>query len=164
MHHVILSMPFLILAMCASLKAAVKVRLWIKVMIVLFLVLNISLFVQLPTLSYEKRNHHSNQIRFNEYLNKYSNTHVFICVDWGMYFIKSLFGNSDQSVIEIRELKYEAHIERVKQILRKTGRKAIFIRTSATHSDWNSIRQHFPGLTRLVPEFETGLWEAWYQR
>lgn len=163
MHHVILTLPFLILALAACIRAITNSKIYLAVILCSFVALNLSLFGQLKTLPYNQRHHDFSQIKLNGFLNGYSDKYVFICVDWGMYYIKSLYGNRDQCVLYIEPLNKTEQIAQVKGILKKLGRKAMFISVAPTASDWKLIVKEFPGMQRLNTGFETGRWQVWYE-
>lgn len=162
MHHVILSFPFLVLALAYILPQLRKSRLILGLFIT-FVAINAWLYFGLTGLKYRMHDHPSKQA-INELLNKkYADNYVFIVIDWGMYDLKSLYGDKDQCVLYIEPFDTMEEARGVKKILKKTKRKAMFVGRARSVSDLSLIKSAFPGLRRLDVDFDTGDWRIWYQ-
>lgn len=162
MHHVVLSLPFLILALCYICSKLNKNRL-IFVLLVVFCIVNLNLYRTLTKLKPQEENHPS-LLRINQLLNKqYANQYVFVVIDWGMYYIKALYGEKNQCVLYIRPFNRSQQVAAVKKILNKLKRKALFIGRVDSHSSLSLIKQHFPDIIELQTNFDTGHWRIWYE-
>ena len=163
MHHVVLSLPFLVLAL-SYIYSKVQGRLITIILAALFLMVNINLYFNITRLEYQFSNH-PNKIKLNELLNKkYANRYVFVVVDWGMYYIKALYGPRQECVLYIQPFNSEEQAVKVKEILHKIKRKALFIYSDYTVSDIGLIKREFPSLIELRTDFDTGKWKVLYER
>jgi len=163
MHHVVLSLPFLVLALF-YIYSWVQGRLFTIVLAALFLMVNLNLYINLTHLQYWPTNHPA-KIKLNELLNeKYSNKYVFVVIDWGMYYMKALYGPRQQCVLYMQPLNSKYQIVKLKEILNKTKRKALFISLINSESDLALIKTGFPSLVELKTDFDTGIWRILYEK
>lgn len=162
MHHVVLSFPFLLLALFYICSKLYKNKL-IMILIIAFLGVNFSLYSGLARLKYNPHDHPS-KLKLNNLLNeRYANQYIFIVIDWGMYYLKALYGNKNQCVLYIEPFKYMKQVMKVKKILNKTKRKALLIGRIDSNSDLSLIKQNFPDIIELKTDFDTGKWRIWYE-
>jgi len=89
---------------------------------------------------------------------------VVIVVFCGMYYIKALYGPSQQCVLYIQPLNSEEQIIKIKEILNKTKRKALFISMANSESNISLIRASFPSLVELKTNFDAGPWRVLYEK
>ncbi|MCK5580471.1 MAG: hypothetical protein KAJ18_04280 [Candidatus Omnitrophica bacterium] len=194
MHHVVLSLPFLLFGIFHSIgkykidnhtflhgriedvsRSKMKGELscvfakcgrdkLILLLAVVFLVVNVKLYSGLPYLPHKEMNHHSN-VRLNAYLNKrFNGPYVFVVLNWGLYYIKALYGHKDQSVVYVDPLQNQDEIDRLKKILRDTQRKAVFVLRSDAGKSLFLLRDTFPHLAQVKIDFDTGKWLVWCER
>lgn len=162
MHHVILSFPFLILALF-YIYSKLKENKFIYIFIAAFLIVNCSLYYRLAGLKPYSVAHPS-ILKISNLLNeRYAAKYVFIVVDWGMYYIKALYGKKDQCVLYIGPFDKKEQVEAVKKILGKLQRKALFIGRINGETDLSFIKDNFPGLAELKTDFNTGKWRVLYE-
>jgi hypothetical protein len=108
---------------------------------------------------------HPAKAKLNELLNKkYSNKYVFVVIDWGMYYMKALYGPRQQCVLYMEPLNSGDQIVKLKEILYKTKRKALFISLVNSESNLALIRTSFPSLAELRTDFDTGKWKVLYEK
>lgn len=163
MHHVVLSMPFLVIAFF-YLFSKVDDHKFKVLFAIFFIAANLSLYQQLTRLQYNEPDHPS-KYQLNELLNKdFSDKYVFIVIDWGMYYIKSLYGKKDQCVLYIEPLNDQEEIREIKEILNKTKRKALFIGKADSESDLELIKRNFPSLLALNAPSGAGAWQVLYEK
>ncbi len=161
MHHVALSFPFLILALFYIYSKLRKNRL-LSILLIVFVITNFSLYFNLTKLQHQEYDHPS-KLKINTLLNKqYANQYVFIVIDWGMYYIKALYGKKEQCVLYIEPFDTTAQVKEVKKILNKIKRKPLFIGRIDSVSDLSLIKQSFPDIIQLQTDFDTGKWRIWY--
>jgi len=162
MHHVVLSFPFLILVLfyLYSQWKNSRVRM---VFLVFFFLVNIFLYWQLICLT-PRAECHPSISKINTFLNdNYTDSHIFIVVDWGVYYLKALYGNDNQSVLYTQPLNNVSGILEIKDTLSETGRKALFISRINSNSDLSLIKQYFPNLVLLKTNFDKGSWQILYE-
>lgn len=163
MHHVVLSLPFLVLALF-YIYSRVQGRLLAIILAALFLLVNLNLYVNLTRLQPWPANH-PGKVKLNELLNeKYSNKYVFVVIDWGMYYMKALYGPRQQCVLYMEPLNSGYQIVKLNEILYKTKRKALFISLVNSESNLALIRTSFPSLAELKTDFDTGIWKVLYEK
>ncbi len=156
MHHVALAFPFLLLALFDIFSQCYKDKA-MKIFLAVFICSNLFFY---GALTQEKpfANSYPGLVRFNEFLSKgYSRDHVFVVIDWGMYYLKSLYGEKDQCVIYIDPFT-EKDVPALKKILETTNRRPMFIgRKDSFYT--RGIAGHF---TEVTPGFDVGPWAAWH--
>ena len=163
MQHVVLSMPFLVIAFF-YLFSKIDNHKFRILFAIFFIAINLSLYLKLPHLQYNDSNHPS-KIQLNELLNnKFADKYVFIVIDWGMYYIKSLYGKNDQCVLYIEPLNDKKQIIQLKEGLNKIHRKALFIGRTDSDSNLKLIETEFPTLANLNTPFDTGKWQVLYEK
>lgn len=163
MHHIVLSFPFLILALFYIYSKLRNNRI-VLFLISLAIIINFNLYFDLGSLKYKDHDHPSKQ-KINTLVNKkFSGQYVFIVIDWGMYYLKALYGEKKQCVLYMEPLVENEQIVQIKKILDKTQRKAVFIGRSDSVSDLQLIKREFPGLVQLKTNFDTGKWFVWYDK
>jgi hypothetical protein len=163
MHNVIVAFPFLILAMFYIYSKAAK-SMTLLILLFLFVMLNLSFYYELSKLHY-KEDAHPSLRKINKLLNdNYADRHVFVVIDWGMYYMQALYGNKNQCVLYLEPLNEEKQIKEVKRISADLNRKTLFIGRIDSVSDLSLINQNFSGLTELRTDFNTGKWRVWYEK
>lgn len=167
MHHLIYGYPFLILGLFHVGSKLYRSGV-IGGLLLCFILLNASFYFELAKLDQRPDSrggiHHPSLVRLNETLNqRLGDKYVFVCIDWGMYFMKSLYGPKNQCVLYIEPLDSLDHIHGIKNVLRKTKRKVAFIGLRNSVSNLSLIRTSFPNLATLKTDFDTGLWRVWYE-
>lgn len=131
-HHVMLAIPFLILAWGYLLPALVKdFRKLALFCAGLFITLNIFYYVVFPSNQIRPEDDPSkvvvHEILQNEYL---SQNYFYLMPTWGMYYYQALYGPIDQSVLYIEDYLSEERESKI-EILRKYpalyNRKFLFV-------------------------------------
>lgn len=162
MHHVILCYPFGILAIfyVYSRLSADRFVVW---MTALFLIVNLGLYRQATTLPTLRHSDMSNVRVINLINERYSEGYVIVIIDWGLWYMQSVYGAKDQCVVWIDRWDESEPIARLKEILRNTGRKALFVGFWDSQHKWSAVKQHFPDIVPLRTDINTGEWRIWYQ-
>jgi len=163
-HHIILAFPFLLIAIASALSDIVhssKKRFVFGSATLLIFALSLyipcwaRLFSLIPMWENDKSRFEIQKVLSNEYL---SSQYAYIIVDWGMYYLQSLYGNRNQMVLYIEPFDSQQHIEQIRNVLRKTHRKALFVFASpGSASDLDLIRKNF----KLVPVPGAPILERW---
>ncbi len=160
--HTALSLPFLVLAFFYIASHLRKDRL-IQILLIAFLTVNAGAYYHLTKLKYHMNNH-PGLLKINATLNdRFARAYVFIVIDWGMYYLQSLYGDKNQCVLYMQPLNSKKQIEAIKKILDTTRRKALFIGRASSESDLLLIKEQFPSLRTLKTDFDTGDWRVWYE-
>jgi len=163
MHHIVLSYPFLALALFSVWSRISKTNI-LSALCILFFVLNTSLYSDLTRLSPLPADHPS-KIKLNSLLNeRYADKYVLVIIDWGLYFIKALYGPLDQCVVYITPFNKPRQAELLKVVLEETGRKAVFVGRSDSESDLTMIRAFFPDIREADTGMNTGKWRIWLEK
>lgn len=159
--HTALSLPFLVLSLFYIVSRLRKDKV-IVMLLIAFLTVNACYYYHLTKLSYHMNNH-PGLMKINTLLNKnFARRYVFIAIDWGIYYIQSLYGDKSQCVLYMEPLVSKEQIDNLKKILYLTKRKALFIGRVDSVSNLSLIREKFPTLVELKTEFDTGDWRVWY--
>jgi len=158
-HHVILAFPFLIMSVAGfSLNAGKRT---VIIFGLFFILVNAFLYCRLPFMAPMKSEHRS-KAELNAFINeKYSKDHAVIVVDWGFYFLKSVYGDKNQCIIYANPFKTRDQVGSLRTVLELSGRKPLFVLRLESESDLSLIRSEFPGLTEEKTDFDTGDWRIW---
>jgi hypothetical protein len=107
------------------------------------------------------------KIKILNYLNDgaLSKNNIYVVIDWGMYYIQSLYGPKDQTVLYIDPLNSVSQINSVKKIAAKGDKNVIFIlRTNyGYHSGLDLIKKNFDKVDRIQTAnlLSNDLWQIW---
>lgn len=163
MHHVVLSFPFLVLTLFAIGSQCKKDKV-VWLLVIVFLVVNACLYAGLAQLPHKEKNHPA-MVDLNAFLNQeFSGPYVFVVLNWGMYYIKALYGNKDQCVVYIDPLSSQDEVDRLKELLHTTQRKAVFILRRDAGKSLVILRKTFPHLSQADTGMDTGKWLVGYER
>lgn len=159
MHHLVLCFPFMLIALFHIGKFLYKSKVML-VAIICFFMINAKLYLDLGDLS-PKFFNPLTKIKYLDVINKeFPDGYVYIVQAYGIYFIKALYGPKDQCVLYWNERIDEAdQIERIKAILSRLNRKALFI----VFRNADSFSKYFPGLVEQRFDFNTNGLSVWYQ-
>jgi len=162
MHHVIFSFPFLIWA-AFYIISHIQSKRFVAALLGALFVLNVNIYYTLTTLDYwEKDRNHPALYRFGQFLDeRYQGTHMYAVLDWGFYYIKTLYGVKDQGVIYIEPFNSTMLVERLKQVLAMAHRKPIFIIKEDNVQGLALMKTYFPNVKHVETDFDTGMWQAW---
>lgn len=154
MHHGVLIMPFLLCTFFET-WAHVRTRIWARGVLLGMLSINIYLYALLPGLENAGRFGFSALPRLNEEINRrYSDTHMIIVRDWGLFYPKILFGTSSQIVIwpwDDRDLEMSV------DMAEKRGLKALIVTHVTRVVELRNILQRNIHIESLP--FETTPWQ-----
>ena len=162
MHHVVLSLPFLIFALFYIGSKLYK-NAFVIILLVIFLATNYISYFDLTKLKPTPFDHPS-KIKLNNLLNKYADKYVFIVIDWGLFYIKALYGDKNQCVVYIIPFRNTGQAAQLKGVLNKIKRKAMFIGKISSISNLRLMQKEFPQLVNLRADFDTGQWRVWYEK
>jgi|GEM_PF-6212256 len=163
MHHAVLAYPFMMLAVARSIQARPGAFLP-RAALVLFLLLNASLFFKFPQMWETARsqgNFKAYVAELNDDLNAhYASDSVIVCVDWGIYFIKSLYGPRSQVVLSLCALK-EGQLQQAADIARRLHRNLTIVGMRDNQLARKLIVSHFPGGSELAAPGDKSPWRIW---
>jgi hypothetical protein len=91
--------------------------------------------------------------------------HVVVALDWGSYYLKSLYGPREQLVVYVDPLRDRAEVRRLRALARRHARKLAFVRRRQTSADWNVLATEIPTLARQdVPGVGRDAdWQLWVE-
>ena len=162
MHHVVLAFPFMILAIC-HIYSRLRSSKMLLVLLALFMLFNFRAYSQLPRLAMVPGERLS-KIKTNDILNeRFQEKHAFVVIDFGMYYIKALYGHKTQCVLYIEPLNTPQQIYDLKRVLAKLNRKAVFVGLENSQSDLDLIKKEFSHLLTLQISSEKDDWKVWYE-
>lgn len=170
MHHIVLAYPFIILSLFYIFSKLPNNKV-LLILIAVFIWVNITLFFSLAKLGgindhcvnckyYE----HKSKLVLNNLLNKrFGDKYVLVNIDWGLYYLKSLYGVRNQCVLFISPFDGPDKVMALKEILIKTKRKAVFIMVKNTEGVFSLIQSNFPDIIELQTDFNSGPYRIWYE-
>ena len=134
MHHAVLSFPFLIIAMCATVNLLRTSRPIIRYMAmiwgIVFLLMNVMYFARFPQQDILLESDPSKEVLRDVLDNPLvSQKYIYVNVDWGMYFYQGLYGPPDESVVFWWGMRNPDQVLHLKEIATRIGRKILFIYT-----------------------------------
>lgn len=152
-HHIVLSFPFLIIGLIYGVKILKNYFPKFAVILVSIAVIsNIITGVNLLKSSPHPTDDRS-KIKIINYLNdkNLSKNNIYVVIDWGMYYIQSLYGQKDQTVLYIDPLENNSQIDDVVKIARKGDKDVIFILRNSFgyHSGLELIKKNFDEVDRI---------------
>ena len=87
---------------------------------------------------------------------------LHVHVDWGVEYIKALYGNRDQCNVAAWPMESDEVVRRVCDICRQTGRTPMFIRMKErSGTDLAFLKRNFWGLVPMQLDCDAGAWEIW---
>ncbi len=175
MHHLVLTLPFILLAVFYVLSQLGDKKIVLLFTLVFFLI-NLGLYYSLRSLRIngeETTNECAvshGLVALNEALKPYSHDDVFVVVSWGLYYFKSLYGNRDQCVlyIDLPPIKYFnsaqpfsslnvlQSFEKIQRVTAKAHKKGVLF------IGRNDMGEIFKGFKQLKFAFDTDPWVVWY--
>lgn len=162
-HHTVLLLPFILLAMLYIGSKLYK-NIIVTGLICVFLATNYIAYYEITKLEPVAANPIT-KTKLSDLLNKkYAKDYVFIIIDWGLYYMKALYGPRDQCVIYFSFFKTPKHAASIREVLKKTGRKPMFIGREHSRSNLSLLKKEFPGLVELKTDFDTKDWRVWYEK
>lgn len=162
MHHVVLSFPFLILSLASFASQIPKGKLLLFLSFV-FLAVNFYLYFTIT-----KADYRGFKVPFSLELNnlvnqKFGDRYVMVVIDWGIYYLKALYGPKNQCVLYMEVFRKPTQVSQAKKVLAETKRKVLFIARTESASDLALIKQNFPDLVKFTPKLDMGQWTLWYE-
>jgi len=170
MHRVVLAYPFIILSLFYILSKLPNSKL-LSILIAIFIWVNLTLFFSLTKFGgindyCEKCKYyeHKSKLALNNLLNKrFRDKYIFVNIDWGLYYLKSLYGARNQCVLFISPSDGPDEVMALKEALNKTKRKAVFIIVKDTIENFSLIQSNFPDIIELQTDFNSGPYRIWYE-
>jgi hypothetical protein len=139
MHHIILTFPFLLLAIGAAVKGLLvvkgrRVRPFVRsvtgLWLLLFLALNVRYFMVFPRQNLIPSRHSSKEVLRKVLLDPtVARNSMVVAADWGFHYFQALYGDPEQSVVLHERLRDPVAIRWWKQLAADNGRRVIFMMT-----------------------------------
>ncbi len=161
-HHLVLAAPFALLAGFEILDR-LPATAWRRAGIASFLAINLILHAQLlarPTST--RASPHLPAINA-ELDREFAAAHVLVVVDWGLYYVKSLYGPAEQAVLHHWKLERPAQLDAIQAVAKNLDRPLAFVGRRRSSSDWNLIRSGVPGLLEYQTDTPMDDWIVLYQ-
>lgn len=168
MHHVILAFPFLVLSACELLSAlrqlSTLARRRTVAVLVVFVAVNVLLYLRLPTLSPRSETDWSrttvHAVLADDAL---SRRYIYVTLDLGMYFYQTTFGPWHQVSIFRQPLHQAWQVEQLREFSSQSGRKLLFYYdTKARMSDMDLLQREF-ALRRCNAIPPDAVWQILYE-
>lgn len=160
MHHVVLSFPFLLMAVF-QVFARLSSDKGIVLLLIALLAVNAGLYARLPMLPVYDFAHPA-ATKINRMLNeRYSENYVFIFLCEELYHCQVLFKGREQRVLYPGAYWESSRIGEMKDVLSRLGRKVLFITRRGNDMALRMIRTEFPICRELKMDFDPGLWSIW---
>lgn len=171
MHHAMLSLPFLILAILSTIRCALDSNLpkllmkrSLVTVCIVFLGINLIFFAKFPTQQLRNHDHHSKQLA-HRILNTgtVSERFTVLIVDWGTYFYEGLYGSPQKSTIMLEGMNDPNLLVEIRNEVRKNNRKLIVMYLNDHDAvRWQEIQSSFPlatcsGMPKSAP------WQILYE-
>jgi hypothetical protein len=164
MHHAVLAYPFVLLAIARALQLQRRHYLS-KVLLALFLVLNGSLLFRFPSLMEEARASSSPKAyagRLNEKLNRgYAPNSVIACVDWGIYFIQTVYGPGSQVVLDLCAPDNAGELTQAATIARRLHRDLAVVGLRDNDRVRQALRARCPDMDERPEPGRDNPWVIW---
>lgn len=135
MHHAILSYPFLILSVLATVRCALEAdasRPWFRIPLALFagafITVNILLYVVFPIQEYQVHStpeKHLVQRIINS--GTIPGRTMVLALDWGMFYYSGLFGSPEKSVLFEWGMRDTERMRYLRELAASHGRKLVFL-------------------------------------
>ncbi|MDH3403978.1 MAG: hypothetical protein OES32_03305 [Acidobacteriota bacterium] len=165
-HHVQLGLAFLILAAYEVLPAVARHR-TVRALLLAFVAAQGVLYYQFAELRHEHTTARASRDlpALNAELgDRFGRDHLIVCIDWGLYYFKSLYGPPEQAVVHHWRLVKSGQVERVAATARRMGRRLAFVGLDAGGgSDWGLLEASVPDLVSERLPYDGGRWRVAYQ-
>jgi hypothetical protein len=164
MHHAVLAYPFLLLAIARGMQLQ-RSRIFLPATLGLFLVLNASLFMELPSLL-EKSRRMSATKSFVAELNGELNRNlapdaVIVCVDWGIYFVQTLYGPRSQVVMYLCPAEDLGQLARAAAVARRMHRQLAVVGLQDNQRVKDRLHAGYAEITGRHGPGEGSPWMIW---
>lgn len=163
-HHVIGAWPFLVAALAFALGDAWTAgRRWTVLAVLVVLALSQAWVLHGilarrpdPVSSWDL-------VAIHDYLDEsgLARENVVVVLDWGSYYVKSLYGPREQLVTYLEPLRERAEARRLRALARRVGRKLAVVRRRDTSADLAVVEAELPRLARREVPGAAGEWELW---
>jgi hypothetical protein len=164
MHHAVLAYPFVLLAAARAIQLQRR-RILVKAALALFIILNGSLFFRFPSMLAESRREGNCKpyvAQLNDDLNRNSaSDSVIVCVDWGIYFVKALYGPGSQVVLSLCSPAGDDQLQRAAAIALRLHRNLTVVGLQGNQAVKDRLRAGFPGLGERAGPGEGSPWRIW---
>lgn len=150
-HHIIFAFPFLYICIAILLKLVRKFYKQIAVLLYTGIIL-INVLLGFSVLSFQpEATDEWSRVRIIEDLqkNEIAHNNIYVVLDWGVYYILSLFGSKDQMVLYIQPLNDLSQVQEVKTIAQKYNRDLIFIARKQSVSNISLIESYFYPIEKI---------------
>ncbi len=164
MHHAVLAYPFAILAAARSIRL-LPPGFPARAVLPLFLALQTPVFALFPSMLEASRQAGSCKpyaARLNDDLNEHcASDSVIACADWGIYFIKALYGPREQVVLSLRPSDDPTQLPRAAAVARRFHRDLTLVglRNNPELTAW--LRSFHPDVAARTGPGDGSPWRIW---
>jgi hypothetical protein len=91
---------------------------------------------------------------------------VIVVLDWGSYYVKSLYGPPEQLVVYVEPLRVPLDVVSLRRLAELLDRRLVFVARRDSRSPVDRLRSELPGVARVpVPGARPSPeWELWVDR
>jgi hypothetical protein len=171
MHHVALCLPNVIVLLFYIFSKLPRDRL-IHTLGVIFLGANVVACTKIPTLPIAEHIDKGAWDTCRTIDRRFGKDHVVMVVDWGIFYMKSLYGEGEQCVVSVEEgqLNDASTLAAVERLLEATDRKALFLYqdndgasiSKRSRTEMDAVKMRFPRLVECGATPETS-WRILYE-
>lgn len=143
-HHPIIAFPFLILAIAFAIKSLQKNSRKIAVILVFVIAsLNVYMGYNLLTSPILSQHDWSRLNIINEFNNtESSRKNLYVCADWGMYYLMSLYGPKEQTVLFIDPINSKNQIDSIDKIAKRKNLTPVYITREAYRGNVDFVKKY----------------------
>jgi len=145
-HHPIIAFPFLILSIAYALGFLVKRKYSLAAIVAIVLAaLNIFMGYDLLSSPIQSQHDWSRLKIMNEFNNpKSSKRYLYVAADWGMYYLMSLYGQKNQTVVFVEPINSKEQVEAIDKIAKRKNLTPVYI-----------TREAYGGSVEFVKKYHT---------
>ena len=143
-HHPIIAFPFLILAIAFAIKSLQKNSCKIAVIVVVVIAsLNVYMGYNLLTSPILSQHDWSRLNIINEFNNtESSRKYLYVCADWGMYYLMSLYGPKEQTVLFIDPINSKNQIDSIDKVAKRKNLTPVYIAREAYRGNVDFVKKY----------------------
>jgi hypothetical protein len=163
MHHAVLAYPFAILAVARAVQTSVGPS--VRIAVAVFVVLHGVLFLRFPVMYEQARRNGDGKAYVTELNAELNRTEadgaVIACVDWGIYFVKALYGPRSQVVLFLCRTDDDTQLDRAAAIARRLHRNLAVVGLADNQPVRERLRTGFPHVAERPAGAGNNPWRIW---
>lgn len=163
MHHAVLAYPFAILAVSRAVQTSAGPSL--RIALAAFIVLHGALFLRFPAMYEQVRRNGDSKAYVTELNAELNRTEadqsVIACVDWGIYFVKALYGPRSQVVLFLCRTDDDTQLDRAAAIARRLHRNLAVVGFDGNQQVRERLHAGFPHVAERPAGDRSNPWRIW---